>query len=64
MMTDLKKTIEADIQRYARMLKMYESGELETTQVEGREALIDSNSEVHRHLQNVIRELRALLRDG
>jgi hypothetical protein len=63
-MTDLKNTIEADIQRYARLLKMYESGELETARVEGREALIDSSSEVHRHLQNVIRELRALLRDG
>jgi len=63
-MADLRKTIEADIQRYAHMLEMYETGSLETAQVEGRHELIASRSEIHRHLQNVIKELRALLRDG
>jgi hypothetical protein len=63
-MADLKKMIEADIQRYEHMLEMYETGSLETARVEGRHELIASSSEIHRHLQNVIRELRALLRDG
>lgn len=63
-MDDLKKTIEADIQRYARLLEIYETGGLETTQVEGRDELIGSSTEIHRHLQNVLSELRALLRDG
>ena len=63
-MANLKKTIEADIQRYARMAEQYETGSLETDEVEGRHELIGSSSEIHRHLKNVVSELRALLRDG
>ncbi len=61
---NLKHEIEKDIGRYSKILEQYKSGILKTGEVEGQDHLIDKASEVARHLENIIRELRALLRDG
>lgn len=61
---DLKREIESDIERYSAILAMYKSGNVASEGVEGQAHLIERTSQVVRHLENVIRELRALLRDG
>jgi hypothetical protein len=61
---DLKLEIERDIERYSAILEKYESGKLKTGSLEGQGHLIDKTTEVARHLENIIRELQALLRDG
>ena len=61
---DLKREVEKDIERYSSILERYNSGRLKTRNLEGRNDLIDNSSEVELHLENIIRELRALLRDG
>jgi hypothetical protein len=61
---DLKREVESDIKRYSSILEMYRSGKVKTGEVEGQAHLIEQTSEIARHLENVIRELRALLRDG
>jgi len=61
---NLKHEIEKDVGRYSKILEQYNSGTLKTGEVEGQDHLIDKTSEVARHLENIIRELRALLRDG
>ena len=61
---NLKREIEKAIERYSLILEMYKSGRLKTGNVEGRNDLIDKTGQVARHLENIIRELRALLRDG
>ncbi len=61
---NLKHEIEKDIGRYSKILEQYKSGTLKTGEVEGQDHLVDKTSEVARHLENIIRELRALLRDG
>ncbi|HEY6024726.1 MAG TPA: hypothetical protein VIV34_11205 [Pseudolabrys sp.] len=63
-MIDLKREIENDIQRYLKILEQYRMGTLKTGEVEGQGHLVDKTSEVARHLENIISELRALLRDG
>jgi hypothetical protein len=63
-MVNLKREIENDIERYLKILEQYRSGTLKTGEVEGQSHLIDKTSEVARHLENVISELRAFLRDG
>ena len=62
--TNLKHEIEKDVGRYSKILEQYKSGTLKTGEIEGQDHLIDKTSEVARHLENIIRELRALLRDG
>jgi len=61
---DLKHEIEKDIERYSSILEMYKTGKLKTGNIEGQDRLIDQSGEVARHLENIIRELQALLRDG
>ena len=61
---DLKREVEKDIERYSSILERYNSGRLKTRNLEGRNDLIDKSSQVELHLENIIRELRALLRDG
>ena len=61
---DLKREVEKDIERYSSILERYNSGRLKTGNLEGRNDLIDKSSQVELHLENIIRELRALLRDG
>ena len=61
---DLKHEIEKDIERYSSILEKYKSGKFETGNLEGQEHLLDKNTDVARHLENIIRELQALLRDG
>ena len=61
---NLNREIESDIKRYTSILAMYKSGKLKSGDVEGQEHLIERKSQIARHLENVIRELRALLRDG
>ena len=40
------------------------SGRLETGNLEGQAHLLDKSTDVARHLENIVRELQALLRDG
>ena len=61
---DLKREVEKDIERYSSILERYNSGRLKTGNLEGRNDLIDKSSQVALHLENIIRELRALVRDG
>lgn len=61
---DLKREVEKDIKRYSSILESYKSGKLKTGHLEGRHDLLDTSSHVALHLENIIRELRALLRDG
>jgi hypothetical protein len=61
---NLKHEVEKDIERYSSILESYNSGKLKTGTLEGRNDLIDKSSQVALHLENIIRELRALLRDG
>ena len=61
---NLKHEIEKDIERYSAILEKYKSGKLKTGNVEGQEYLLGKTTDVARHLENIIRELQALLRDG
>ena len=61
---DLKHEIEKDVERYSSILEKYKSGKLETGNLEGQEHPLDKSTDVARHLENIIRELQALLRDG
>jgi hypothetical protein len=61
---NLKKQIQGDIKRYGSTLKQYKSGKAKGGEVGSRGRLFDRNDHTARHLENVIRELRALLRDG
>jgi hypothetical protein len=58
--SSLSDIIHADIERYRRLLQEYRSrqamGELER-------GFVENTKETGRHLENVIRELEALLRD-
>jgi hypothetical protein len=58
---ELGKTIKADIQRYKDMLERYRSKQADTGDLE--RGFIENTRETERHLENVIRELEALLRD-
>jgi hypothetical protein len=60
---DLNKEVRADINRYTKMLIMHRSGQALTGELAPGGSLINTK-EVERHLENVIRELEALLRDG
>jgi hypothetical protein len=59
---DLRKEVELDIERYKKLLQMYKSGKAKTGNVDSQGRVADTTN-VARHLDNVIRELRALLRD-
>ena len=61
---DLKLQVEKDIERYSSILEKYRSGNLKTGNLEGQDHLLDKTTDVARHLENIIRELQALLRDG
>jgi hypothetical protein len=61
---NLKHEIEKDIERYSAILEQYKSGKLKTGNLEGQDHLLDKTTDVARHLENIIRELKALLRDG
>jgi hypothetical protein len=59
---DLEAVITADVERYQRLLDKYRAGKAMTGElVKG--AIVDTTKETERHLENVIRELKALLRD-
>jgi hypothetical protein len=55
---NLESTIKADIERYKRMLEMYRSRQASTAG-----EFTENTKETERHLDNVIKELQALLRD-
>lgn len=61
---NLKHEIEKDIERYSAILEKYKTGKLKTENLEGQDHLLDKTTDVARHLENIIRELQALLRDG
>jgi hypothetical protein len=61
---DLKLEIEKDIERYWAILEKYKSDKLKTGNLEGQDHLLDRTTDVARHLENIVRELHALLRDG
>jgi hypothetical protein len=58
----LDAEVKADIERYRRMLEEYRSREPRTGSLSGGE-FTENAKETERHLENVIRELEALLRD-
>ena len=58
--TRLKKT-SSDIRPF---WKSTNPGKLKTENLEGQDHLLDKTTDVARHLENIIRELKALLRDG
>lgn len=60
----LKKQIQGDIKRYTSIFKKYKSGKAKVGEIDSRNRLFARNDHTARHLENVIRELRALLRDG
>ncbi len=53
--------IQADIERYNRLLQTYRSRQANTGELE--RGFFENTKETERHLENVIRELEALLRD-
>jgi len=59
----LKKQIQGDIKGYRSILQKYKSGKAKSGEVGSRNRLFYRNDHTARHLENVIRELRALLRD-
>jgi hypothetical protein len=61
---NLKKQIQGDIKRYRSILKQYKSGKAKTGEVGSRGSLLGRNDHTARHLDNVVRELLASLRDG
>jgi hypothetical protein len=58
---ELGETIEADIQRYKGMLESYRS--IQGNRDDLDRGFVENTKETERHLENVIRELEALLRD-
>jgi hypothetical protein len=58
---ELADTIKADIQRYKDMLERYRSKQPNIGDLE--RGFVENTKETERHLENVIRELEALLRD-
>ena len=60
----LKKQIQGDIKRYTSILKKYKSGKAKVGEIDSRNRLFARNDHTARHLEIVIRGLRALLRDG
>ena len=60
---DLRKEVELDIERYKKLLQMYKSEKARTGDVDNQGQVTGTTTSVPRHLDNVIRELRALLRD-
>jgi hypothetical protein len=59
---NLEPEIRADIERYKRMLEMYRSRKARTGALVSGE-FTENTKETERHLDNVIKELEALLRD-
>jgi hypothetical protein len=57
----LEETIRADIQRYKGLLDVYRSNQADTGDLE--RGFVENTKQTERHLENVIRELEALLRD-
>jgi hypothetical protein len=53
--------IKADIERYTSMLEMFKSGKAKTGELDNGN-LADKTPEAIQHVENIIRELRALLR--
>ncbi len=58
---NLDATIRADLDRYKRMLEMYRSRNAKEQADASRQP--ENTKETERHLNNVIKELEALLRD-
>jgi len=55
--------IRSDIDRYSSILGNYEFGRAKAGEIGKQQLPSDATDEIARHLENVIRELRALLRD-
>jgi hypothetical protein len=62
---NLESTIKADVERYKRILKLYSSQQASTgeSMADDSDDHTENTKETERHLENVIRELEALLRD-
>jgi hypothetical protein len=54
--------IRSDVDRYKRLLAKYRSGTAKSGELV-RGGIVENTKETERHLENVIRELEALLRD-
>jgi hypothetical protein len=59
--SSLSDIIRADIERYRRLLQTYRSQQENVGELE--RGFVENTKETERHLENVIRELEALLRD-
>jgi len=59
---NLDAAIKSDIDRYKRILEKYRLGTAKSDKLV-RGDVVENTKETERHLENVIRELEALLRD-
>jgi hypothetical protein len=59
----LELEVQRDLVRYERLLEQYRSGGAVVSEQGPRGFLKDTSGAIDRHLENVIREFRALLRD-
>jgi hypothetical protein len=57
---NLKNEIDADIKRYASMLEQFKSGTSKVGEVDNNGHLTDDTPSMIAHLEDIIRELRAL----
>jgi hypothetical protein len=64
-MSELTSTIKADIERYKHILESYRSRQASTGELmaDDSDESTENTKETERHLNNVIKELEALLRD-
>jgi hypothetical protein len=59
---DLEDAIKGDIEYYKSILELYRSARAKTGDLVGGQP-VETTDQTVRHLENIIRELRALLRD-
>jgi hypothetical protein len=58
----LRKQILADVERYSRMAEMYKSGEFKTHEADQSGNELDTTDNTVRCIENIIREMRELLK--
>jgi hypothetical protein len=60
----LELEVQRDLARYERLLEQYRCGEAPVSEQGPQGFLKDTSGATDRHLENLIREFRALLRDS
>jgi hypothetical protein len=61
--TDLAEEVRRDISRYDQLIDQYRSGDAVVPEHGPRGFFVNTSGAIERHLENVVRELKALLRD-